>query len=82
MFWHPANKKNDVIGGTQVTILEMLPTQGSGTHRIRTAMIPTGNKPTSSANAYEIHTLPLVTSSALIQRTHQSTNNNSLCIQI
>lgn len=63
MFWRPANKKNDAIGGTQVTILELLPPQGSGTHthRIRASMMPTGNKSTGTADAYEMQTLaPLI----------------------
>lgn len=66
MFWRPANKKNDVIGGTQVTILELLPTHGTGAHRIRATMVPAGNKSTCPADTYEMHTPAPVTSSSLI----------------
>lgn len=66
MFWRPTNKKNDWIGGTQVTILELLPAQGNGAHRIRATMMPTGNKATCPVDAYEMHTIAPATSSALI----------------
>lgn len=66
MFWRPGNKKNDVIGGTQVTILELLPTQSAGPHRIRATMVPSGNKSTCPGDTYEMHTLAPVPSSALI----------------
>lgn len=66
MFWRPSNKKNDLIGGTQVTILELVPTQGNGAQRIRATMMPTGNKATCPVDAYEMHAIAPATSSALI----------------
>lgn len=54
MFRQQSNKKNDLVGGTQVTILELV-NSNNGPNRIRTTMLVPDNG-TTCTDVYEMQT--------------------------